>query len=165
MFKRTFYFVLLLLCITAFFMNGARPVPTTNSWAQVLSQMATARSNACTVVLPDGNLLIGGGIGQNGTLASAEVFAPDGRFHDAPWMMDARSGHACALLPDGMVIVAGGRTSGGAITNAVELYDPKTMTWKPGPSLLAARAGATVSVLRDKRVMIAGGDNSFGISD
>src|SRR5689334_24843602 len=118
MFKRTFYFALLLICITGFLIQGARPVSTVNSWAPVLSQLATGRSNACTVLLADGNLLIAGGIGQDGTLASAEIFGADGRFHAAPPMMDARSSHGCALLPDGLVMVAGGRTSGGAVTNA-----------------------------------------------
>ena len=118
--KRTLHLALLLVCITAFFMQGARPVPTVNSWAQVLSPMATGRSNACTVILPDGNLLITGGIGADGTLSSAEFFSPDGRFHAAPPMLEARSSHACAMLADGTVLVAGGRTSGGAVTNAVE---------------------------------------------
>src|SRR5262245_7785699 len=118
MFKRTFYFALVLMCITAFFMQGARPVQTAHSWAPGLSQLATGRSNACTVLLADGNLLVAGGIGQDGTLASAEFFGADGRFHAAPAMMDARSSHACALLADGRVLVAGGRTSGGAVTSA-----------------------------------------------
>src|SRR6266851_3556258 len=157
MFKRTFNLALLFVCIAGFFMQGARSVPTPNGWAQVLSQMTAGRSNACSVLLPNGNLLITGGIGQDGTLSSAEFFSHDGRFHPAPHMMNARSGHACALLPDGMVLVAGGRASGGGVTSAVELYDPQSMTWKPGPSLLEARAGATVSVLNDNRILIAGG--------
>src|ERR1041385_61549 len=106
MIKKKLHLALLLACISGFFVKGARPVPTVNSWVQVLSQMTAGRSNACTVLLSDGNLLITGGIGEDGTLSSAEFFSPDGRFHAAPSMMDARSGHACALLQDGRVMVA-----------------------------------------------------------
>src|SRR5258708_2260996 len=113
--KRTVLLALLFVCITGFFVQGARPVPTPNGWVPVLSQMGTGRSNACPVLLPDGNTLITGGGGQDGTLSSAEFFTPDSRFRPAPHMMNARSGHVCALLPDGMVLVAGGRTSAGAI--------------------------------------------------
>ena len=165
MLRRKPHFALLLLTLSSFFLQGAASLSAPNSWAPVVTPMSAGRSNACSVLLRDGSTLFTGGTGQAGPLSSAELFGADNRFHSVPPMMNARSGHACALLPDGTVLVAGGRTSGGGITNAVEVFDPESMTWSSGQPMGEARAAATVSVLRDGRILIAGGDVSSGPSD
>src|SRR5581483_4596419 len=153
----------LLVCLAGVWIFAAttQPSPVSNHWASAYGQMAAARSGACSVLLPDGRVLIAGGEQSTGPIASSEFFGPDGRFTAAPSMMDARSAHACALLPDGRALALGGRTAGG-ITNAVEIYDPSTNTWTAGPAMLQPRSGATVSTLNDGRILVAGGDTGSG---
>ena len=74
--------------------------------------MAEAREGAAAVLLPNGRILITGGEGANGLLASAEIFGIDGSFHPASSMHTARRGHSAVLLKDGRVLVAGGETIG-----------------------------------------------------
>ena len=63
-------------------------------------------------MLLNGRILITGGKGANGVLASAEIFGIDGSFHPANSMYTARRGHSAVLLKDGRVLVAGGETIG-----------------------------------------------------
>src|SRR5690349_1576613 len=103
-------------------------------WSATRSSMLVTRSNARSVSLTDGRVLITGGISDDVWLSSAEFYGADGGFSAAPAMMEARSDHACSVLPDGDVIVAGGRTAGG-MTNSTEIFDRKLNAWRPGPSM------------------------------
>ena len=93
--------------------------------------MATARSLHTATLLPNGQLLVAGGLGHNLLpLASAELYGPA----TGPWtatgsMARARYGHTATLLPNGKVLVAGGTHRGSdgfpSLTSA-ELYDSAT---------------------------------------
>ena len=72
--------------------------------------MATARSCHTATLLPNGKVLITGGVnGTSTTLASAELYDPAmGSFSTTGSMTAARSGHTTTLLPNGKVLVTGG---------------------------------------------------------
>jgi hypothetical protein len=91
-----------------------------------------ARTGACSAALSDGSVLISGGRGSNGSLASAEVFTAKRGSDLRAEMSYPRADHACAALPDGRVLVAGGTTLGGGAINAAEVLDPVTGKWAPG---------------------------------
>jgi hypothetical protein len=50
-------------------------------------------------------------------------------------MSTPRYGHAAALRPDGKVVVAAGANDTSGCLTSVEIYDPMTDTWSPGPAL------------------------------
>src|SRR4051812_30079161 len=76
------------------------------------SQLHTARAGACSVVLRDGNVLITGGSGAAGPLASVEIYNSKLGSREAAPMANGRYNHVCALLADGRVLVGGGTTHG-----------------------------------------------------
>ncbi len=62
-------------------------------------------------------------------------------------------------LNDGRVLVsAGGNYISGLQTTNVEIYDPKTNTWTPGPSINKARALHAMVVMNDGNVLVSGGE-------
>ena len=101
-------------------LKGARQPDPTGVWIAA-GTMTSSRNGACSASLPDGRVLITGGTGSAGALASAEVFSADGSFSAVAPMADARSQHACAAFEEGRVLVAGGSSNGGTI-NVAEIY-------------------------------------------
>ena len=87
--------------------------------------MAHVRYSPSATLLPDGRVLIVGGVGAKlESLASAEVYdASSGKFAPAGSMAKIRYGHTATLLPDGRVLVTGGVSDTGAIS-AAEVWRP-----------------------------------------
>src|SRR5437879_4045808 len=108
---KTSSLLLLLGCAMVWPVTGQERAPYV--WAAT-GKLITPRANACAVSLGDGRVLVAGGDGVDGPLASAEWYGDDALFHQAAPMASARSHAACAALPDGRVLVAGGPASGGA---------------------------------------------------
>lgn len=81
-----------------------------NTWAPG-GAMAQPRTGASAALLPDGRVLITGGVGVNGATATAELFSPTGGFTAAASMKVARTGHSSVALRDGRVLVMGGSPS------------------------------------------------------
>ena len=119
-----------------------------------------ARTGASAVLLHNGWILITGGMGPDGPLATTEATAPTGVVQ-APSLAVARANHASVVLNDGRVLVIGGDTANGP-TNSVEIYDPASNSWTAAQSMSAARSGHTATVLKDGRVLIVGGGGSAG---
>jgi hypothetical protein len=121
-----------------------------------------ARYDQAAVTLSDGRVLIVGGDGPDGALASAELYDPTtGKFSATGSMTHARSFPAAALLSDGRVLVIGdGHFSiGGTGDNSAEVYDPATGRFAATGSMANARSDATTTLLQDGRVLVAGGDS------
>src|SRR5919198_5342434 len=72
-------------------------------------ELASGRSGHVALRLPDGRVLVAGGVSANTRLATVELFDPAfGVWTPAAGMNHPRLGAAAALLPDGRVLVIGG---------------------------------------------------------
>jgi FtsP/CotA-like multicopper oxidase with cupredoxin domain len=117
---------------------------------QALPDMNVARRHLNSVLLPDGRVLILGGVEMPPDGGPVEIFDPEdplSGFQLGPNMKYPRGYHSSAILmPDGSVIM-GGDPSGGSIPN--ERYRPSYF-FKPRPTLSVAPAtiahGAAFSV-------------------
>ena len=124
--------------------------------------LATARLNHTATLLPNGKVLVAGGL-RGGTLASAELYDPaNGTWAATGSLATARYCHTATLLPNGKVLVAGGRDSSLNTLASAELYDPTSGTWTTTGSLATARYSHTATLLPSGKVLVVGGD---GCSD
>jgi hypothetical protein len=125
--------------------------------------MADARTFHRATLLADGRVLVTGGDGAYGPLASAEIYDPrTARFSPTGSMVIASSLHTATLLPDGRVLVAGGGDSaGGLCFPLAEIYDPTTGTFTRTGALTTNRCGHTATPLADGRVLLAAGTSNW----
>ncbi len=114
-------------------------------------------------MLPNGLVLVAGGSGSGGSLASAELYDPAaGTWPATGPMATARYSHTATLLPNGKVLVTGGVGSGGLLASA-ELFDPAAGTWAPTTGAMAtARYKHTATLLPNGQVLVAGGSSQAG---
>lgn len=128
--------------------------------------MSSARAAHTATALPDGRILIVGGMpegtGDEGALATAELFvsggeAGTGQFRSAGRMLAARMAHTATRLADGRVLLVGGYGAGNAYLASAELYNPTTGRFTPTGRMGTARAGHVATLLADGRVLVAGG--------
>jgi len=120
------------------------------------------RAGASASLLSDGRVLVTGGSGPNGALATVEICGSDG-FVPAKPLFLARARHTSTTLKDGRVLVTGGIAGGivgGAATNHAEIYDPAADSWSIVPPMAEPRAGHVAMLLQDGRVLISGGEAS-----
>ena len=133
--------------------------PAIGNWT-VTGAFATTRTNHTATLLPNGKILVAGGVGGSGYLASAELYDPTtGTWAATGSLATARRYHTATLLPNGKVLVAGGVNSSGFPTSA-ELYDPATGTWTGTGSLAAGRNLPAAVLLPNGKLLITGGYNS-----
>ena len=139
--------------------------------------MTHARMGATATLLPDGKVLIAGGVDAIAVpafeyVASAELYNPStGTFTRTGSMKVARSSAAAILLPDGRVLIVGGDGckdpahcttrdwAGETILKSAELYDPTTGRFTSAGSLTEPGDHATATLLPDGRVLVVDGYN------
>ena len=138
--------------------SPAQPVRASNEIGQVVAtgSLSVARASHTATLLPNGTVLLVGGM--EGAGATAEAYDPARRsFAPAGRMSAERSGgHAAVLLRDGSVLVTGG-WSGAAVTASAERYDPATDTFSPTGTMSGPRSAHTATLLPTGKVLIAGG--------
>jgi hypothetical protein len=125
--------------------------------------MLSPRSGHTATLLPDGRVLIAGGMRRNQDFyKSAELFDPKtGKFSATGDMLLARVGHVAVLLRSGKVLIAGGWIGHG-VTDEAELYDPATGKFTAIAGMVTKRGGPEATLLRDGNVLITGGGDSGG---
>ncbi len=138
--------------------------PATGS-ATVTGAASTPRIGYAAAVLPDGKVLVTGGMTDSKPLASAEIWDPStGTFSATGDMTAGRAFHTATTLADGKVLIAGGGeldTSGSGSSvpplATAELFDPATGKFTPTGSMPTGRILHTATLLADGRVLIVGG--------
>jgi Kelch motif len=127
--------------------------------------MTAPRLSAAAAPLPDGRVLVAGGLDPTQVehyptvLQSAEIFDPATEtFSPTGSMAIPRLNAAAAPLPDGRVLVAGGSNQDHDSLQSAEIFDPATGTFAPTGDLTVKRDGpAAAAPLPDGRVLVAGG--------
>ena len=124
--------------------------------------MNTARTSHTATLLSNGKVIVIGGLGDKGALASAEVFDPaGGQFTSLTGhLVTARLFHTATLLQTGKVLVTGGQDTNGIAIAEAELFDPSTGSFTTTGTMNSARTGHTATLLNDGRVLVAGGFES-----
>lgn len=126
--------------------------------------MTVPRFGHTATLLPNGKVLIAGGMTGNGHfLASTELYDPSsGQFVSAGKMESTRGyGSIATVLPSGKVLIAGGH--GDSFCNrSAELYDADKNTFALMGSMTVPRCSAIAVLLQNGLVLIAGGDEDPG---
>jgi len=120
--------------------------------------MLSPRSGHSATLLPDGKVLIAGGMRRNQDFyRSAELYDPaTGKFSQTGEMSIGRVGHAAVLLRSGKVLIAGGWI-GHAVTDSAELYDPSTGKFAVIGKMTRKRGRPSATLLQNGDVLIDGG--------
>lgn len=163
-------------------MNFRKALPTTLLALAFLtpgaSAITTGRRSHTTTLLPNGNILITGGITSNGgaVTSSAEIY----NMVTAAWTSPGNinndgavtlASHTATLLSNGKVLIAGGYSNAGTPQSNAYLYDPSAATWAAAwsatGSLGVARGGHTATLISKGdyagNVLICGGRNAGGV--
>ena len=143
--------------------------PTTGTFTPTGS-MATPRFRHSATLLPNGKVLIGGGVttGSGGIcINSAELFDPaanngTGAFTSAGSMVAFRADFTATLLPNGKVLMTGGSCTGGT---SAELWDPAANNGNGGfistGSMSTIRVSHTATLLPNGNVLVTGGTDTI----
>ncbi len=149
-----------LLVAAALALRADAPQVPSRTWAPT-GDLAHGRSGAAATLLPDGRVLVSGGLDQSEVTASAERYsAASATFLQTPVMQEARTGHTATLLLNGRVLVAGGLGAAGHALASIERYDPVVNAWIGGAGLHRARTGHTATLTADGYLILAGGEDA-----
>ena len=145
-------------------LSASVPAQATGGIWTATGDLGTPRWRHTATLLPNDQVLVAGGGGNSGALASAQLYHPAiGRWQRIADMNHSHVDHTATLLPNGLVLVAGGAACNGAGSTGrcgpSELYDPTTRTWKDTGSLRRARWDHTATLLPNGQVLVAGGVN------
>jgi hypothetical protein len=139
---------------------------TRNTTWKMTGSMLDARRLHTATLLPNGKVLVAGGlngsVGPYSATNTAEIYDPaTGTWRFTGSLRFARWRHTATLLANGQVLVVGGfndsRSTSLTVTDTAELYDPVTETWSTTGNLSGARSGHTTTILPSGKVLITGG--------
>jgi len=125
-----------------------------------------ARYCHTATVLPNGTVLIFGGIGSDGAVVQAsELFDPSTNMFTtiATLGLAPRAFHTATLLTDGRMLVAGGISSSGQVLGAIDYWDYRTGSdARASAGLQLPRGAHTARLQPDGTVLIWGGVGANG---
>jgi N-acetylneuraminic acid mutarotase len=141
--------------------------PVANTWSAGPS-MTTPRSYHTATLLPNGTVLVVGGIDSPlyRGVATTEIYDPVAKtWTSAGSLAIGRYNHTATLLTNNQVLIAGGMTQAspvGEFALYAELYDTASNTWVSNfaAPLLSPRASHTATLLQNGAVLVAGGQSA-----
>ncbi|MFA6317154.1 MAG: kelch repeat-containing protein, partial [Elusimicrobiota bacterium] len=145
-------------------------VPAEKSFGQAY----TPRRSHTHTLMPDGNIIAVGGIGDenpgltylgSGASGVQRLNENLGIIENLPAMSVDRASHTATLLPDGRILVAGGFSAGcGGTCGTYTIFDPLSSAWSAPAALPSGgRYNHTASLTKDGRVFICGGQNGGAV--
>jgi IPT/TIG domain len=137
---------------------------------QATSDMSTTRIGHAAIRLPDGKVLLFGGIPAVQNLheqppnpSYAEEYDPATHaISPVAGLTISQAKYTATLLTSGKVLIAGGVDEQGHPTSEAGLVDPATGTLATTGGLVTARVGHTATLLNDGRVLMTGGTDNSG---
>jgi WD40 repeat protein len=140
--------------------------PGKGTFSATAGVLTTAREWHTASLLPDGKVLVTGGLDSTGkAIATAELYDPTNQSFTLTkgGMETARAFQTATSLKDGTVLVTGGSDGTSSLATA-ELYDPNTGVFSPTGSLANARQSHTATLLNDGTVLVTGGNNGAALA-
>lgn len=134
---------------------SAQTADTPGVWAFTDNTLPAGRTNLRAVTLPDGRVLLTGGMeggypARGPVSRRTDLYDPaTNRWTVGPPMNAGRVNHTATLLLDGRVLVVSDASA--------ELYDPSTNSWTPTGGLQVGRDRHRATLLLDGRVLVTGG--------
>ncbi len=143
--------------------KGASAQTVTPSWT-LTGDLNTPRYAHTATLLPNGKVLVAGGLGPNSCsstpTSTAELYdAVSGTWSATGNLNTARSNHTATLLRNGQVLVAGGYAPQVSL-NSPELYDPATGMWRPTGSFNTIRVNPSATLLPNGKVLAVGASSA-----
>ena len=142
--------------------------------APAASALNTGVHGHATTLLPNGNILVTGGVTNSGNTATSlaqyynmSLVAWSAPSHIGGLDANDRSSHTATLMGNGNVLVAGG-FNGGVEQSATYVYNSNTGGWSAGTGLVLARGGHTATLINKGTyagyALICGGRTSGGVT-
>ena len=130
--------------------------PVLKTWA-LTNPMSGNRQYHIAAYLPTpvDKVLVAGGFGTGGRLATAELYDPtSGNWSDTGSLHAGRYFHTATLLQDGSLMVTGGYS---VPTNSVEIFNSTLGSWTTSTELNESRGRHTATLLNNHKVLVTGG--------
>ncbi len=127
-----------------------------------LAQVESHVSEHTSTVLPNGHVLIAGGMGRLFPTTGVWIFEPDsGAFKLAGRLREARAGHTATLLSDGYVLIAGGHNARKRSLSSMEIISGTELRRSAGVlAMNHPRQEHTATLLGHGGVILAGGGSA-----
>jgi hypothetical protein len=120
--------------------------------------MISARYFHTATLLPAGQILVAGGNGPAGALASTEIYDPaSNTWMAGPSMTTSRAQHSAVVLPFGRVLLLNGHTGGSS-----DLYESFDGAWSVTGAMYTPRSAFTLTLLPSGNVLAVGGNDAAG---
>ena len=139
--------------------------PTTGT-CSYSGSMITSRYYHTATLLPNGMVLVTGGVNANSNaLSSCELYNPStGTWRSTGSMASSRKYHTATLLANGNVLVTGGENVNNSVLSSNELYNPSTGIWSSTGSMSNHRLGHTATLLSNGKILVTGGYGGISIN-
>lgn len=138
--------------------------PTTKIFTALGARMAVIRDQHRATLLPNGKVLLTGGLTSKVIVNTAELYDPTTRTFTAltATMTSIRAAHEATLLPNGLVLVTGGAMvfspTNSTLLDTAELYNPTTQTFTAiAAKMTVPRAVHAATLLPNGAVLLTGG--------